>query len=94
MSQSLKARAHRLAVRTADAYSVRRYGSWEACCAALLRRGYTMRAAEAILRSKVPRWAADASGKRDGRASARDLIAFIDRAQGDTRAVIAELATG
>ena len=49
-----------LAVRTADAYSADRYASWVACARLLVTvRGYSLREAEAILRSKWMRWAAD-----------------------------------
>jgi len=55
------AQAQALAERTADAYSCDRYVSWKACAAVLLRRGYTDRQAATILRSRIMRWAVDAS---------------------------------
>ena len=80
-----------LADRTADSYSCDRYASWKACAAALLRRGYTDRQAEEILRSKFTRWAADQSDAADGRATAADLLRFMDRCQGETRALLDEV---
>jgi hypothetical protein len=68
-----------LAERSCDAYSADRYASWKAVATALLRRGYTPVVAEAILRSKLTRWAADASDAPHGRATANDLLRFIDR---------------
>ena len=79
-----------LADRAADAYSADCYASWKACAAALLRRGYSDRQAEAILRSKITRWAVDSSGKREGRATANDLLRFMDRCPDHTVAVLFE----
>lgn len=73
-----KVQAAALVNRTKDAYSVNRYAAWSAVAAALLQRGYTPIAAEAILRSKITRWAADARERR-GRASALDLLHYLDR---------------
>ena len=68
-----------LAERTADAFSFDRYRSWRGVCAMLLRRGFSEREAEAILRSKWTRWAADRSNAKSyGNASAADLASFID----------------
>jgi hypothetical protein len=67
-----------LAERSKDAWSVPRYVSWKAVAKALLLRGYTPIAAEAILRSKLTRWAADARTQR-GRASVVDLLRYLDR---------------
>jgi hypothetical protein len=80
-----------LAERSADAYSADDYASWKACAAALLRRGYTDRQAEEILRSKITRWAIDASDKPEGRATSSDLLRFIDRCPGDVIAVLYEM---
>lgn len=68
-----------LAKRTADAYSVDRYASWAAIARALLQRGFTPIAAEAILRSKLTRWAADMSTAPHGRVPASDLLSYLDR---------------
>lgn len=71
--------AQALAAKTADAYSAARYASWPACAAYLLRAGFSEREAEAILRSKHTRWAADESRARYGRVSARDLQRYLER---------------
>jgi hypothetical protein len=71
--------AEKLAERTKDAWSTRYYASWTAVAKALLRRGYTPIAAEAILRSKLTRWAADKSTAPHGRVPARDLLSYLDR---------------
>lgn len=65
-----------IARRTQDAYSSDRYRSWRAVAAALLKRGYDERQVEAIMRSKWTRWAA--ADQVMGKASAKDLLAFID----------------
>ena len=80
-----------LAERTEDAYSFDRYASWPAVVAVLLRRGYTDRQTEEILRSKFMRWAADQSSARYGRATARDLLRLMDSCQGATRALFDEM---
>lgn len=80
-----------LAERTSDAYSHDHYASWRAVAAALLRRGYSDRQAEEILRSKFTRWAADQSDAPYGRATARDLLRLMDRCQGETRALLEEV---
>ncbi len=67
-----------LAQKTGDAYSATRYNSWRNVCATLLKRGYTERQAEAILRSKWTRWAADAADANYGEATANDLVRFIE----------------
>ena len=69
-----------LAERTSDAYSSNRYGEsgWRGAAAMLLRRGFNERQAEAILRSKWTRWAADQAGKRYGHTSGADLARFLD----------------
>lgn len=90
--RSLKERAARLAEQTADAYSADAYTSWRACAMLLLKRGYSEREAEAILRSKVTRWAGDASNKRYGQITARDLAAYLDKHV--TPAFVAELVAG
>jgi hypothetical protein len=76
--------------RSEDAYSYDRYASWRACAAALLRKGFTPCQARAILLSKLTRWAADASNAPYGRATAVDLMRFIDHHPQDTRAILEE----
>jgi hypothetical protein len=73
-----------LADQTADAYSFDNYGpiAWRACARLLLRRGYSAREAEAILRSKWMRWAADGASWRPswryGKTTSIDLARFLD----------------
>lgn len=85
----------RLARQTEDAYSYGRYPSWKAVIAMLLRRGYSEREVEAILRSKWTRWAADQSDRPYGRVPAQALIDFIDDPRNRcTREAVAELVRG
>lgn len=78
--QQLRDRATVIAQRTQDAYSFDRYGErgWRACALMLARRGYTDRQIEALLRSKVTRWASDNSNARYGRVSSIDLARYLD----------------
>jgi hypothetical protein len=78
-----------LVKRSQDAYSARRYASWPTVVEALLRRGYTPIAAETILRSKLARWAVDARSRR-GRASASDLLRYLDRFPGQVASLFYE----
>jgi hypothetical protein len=48
--------------------------------------------AEEILRSKLIRWAADRSSANAGRATANDLLRFIDRHPDEVLALFNELA--
>jgi hypothetical protein len=94
MPDTLQQRATRLAALTADAYSYDRYRSWRSCARMLLTAGYGEPEAEAILRSKWTRWAADAvesPRKPYGRATGRDLLAFVRR---QTPADLLALVTG
>lgn len=75
---NITARARALATKTADAHSVPRYASWPACAQVLLTRGMTDREAEAVLRSKWMRWAADSSNERYGRVPAKAIAAVLD----------------
>ena len=70
--------ANNLAQKTSDAYSASRYKSWSAVAQVLLTRGYSERQAEAILRSKWTRWAADHSDSEYGEATPDDLVRFIE----------------
>lgn len=99
-------RVRALAERTADAFSWDNYSGyrWTAAVAMLLRRGYSDREAEAILRSKWTRWAADMAssrkGWRYGRTSSSDLARFLDvQARGCAsrdafKQLVAELVAG
>lgn len=81
-TKSIKERAAALAEKTADAYSSDRYASWPAVCEGLLRAGYTEPQVEAIVRSKWTRWAGDASDKRYGRSTFKDLKRWMERSMG------------
>lgn len=85
--------ATELADFTSDAYSFDRYGrkEWILCAKMLLARGFTMIEAEAILRSKWPRWAGDAAAGRESHPIASDLQAMIVRVQGHPAYDVAQL---
>jgi hypothetical protein len=85
-----KAQIAALAESTADAYSADSYASWSAVAGALLRRGYTAAQAESIMRSKLTRWAADQANSRDGRATANDLLRFLDRCPDEVPSLLRE----
>ena len=94
-------RVRALSERTADAYSWDNYEGhrWPAAIAMLVRRGYSDREVEAIMRSKWTRWAADmASSRRSyryGRTSSMDLARFLDTMPADQReAQVALLVAG
>lgn len=76
--------ARKLATKTRDAFSFPRYapGAWAACCYLLLVRGHSPREVEAIVRSKVMRWAGDASAHSYGRHTSADLRRYLDKNQG------------
>jgi len=65
-----------IARRTEDAHSHDRYGptSWRMCVRFLLIRGLDGDQAEAFLRSKHMRWAADEHGSASGRALRKYVI--------------------
>jgi hypothetical protein len=91
-SNQIRASAKVLASRTGNAYSYDRYRSWNAVAEALLRRGYSEREAEAIMRSKWLRWAADDIGARYGHASAKALMRYLSTRLTDKE--VAELVDG
>lgn len=70
-------RARVVAEKTLDAYSADRYESWASVAALLLSRGMTEREAEAIMRSKWVRWAAERA-KNPDRARSTDVARLID----------------
>lgn len=72
-----------LAAATKDAYSFPRYGKtqWLACSAFLAARGYSIEQADAILRSKIMRYAAD-NAARYNRATVNDLADCLDHRMG------------
>ena len=75
--------ANDLAANTKDAYSFPRYGKaqWLACCALLAGRGYNVQEADAILRSKIMRYAAD-NATRYNRATVNELADCLDNRMG------------
>jgi hypothetical protein len=89
-SSTSKRQAAAIVARTSDAYSAGRYASWKAVAAALLRRGFTPVAVEALLRSKLTRWAADYSKAPYGRATSRDVLRCLDRNPGFAQDVLRE----
>lgn len=58
--------AEALAAKTADAYSADVYSSWAGVAEELLRAGYNATEAEALMRSKWMRWAADSVSASSG----------------------------
>lgn len=97
----LRARARAVADACADAFSWDNYGErgWRSAALVLLTRGYSEREAEAILRSKWTRWAADAASERKGwrygRTTGADLARFLDAQPVDRLAIeVAELVAG
>jgi hypothetical protein len=91
MSKELKRLAATLALNTNDAYSFARYGSWNAVAFALLKAGYSLHEAEAIMRSKWARWASDSSDRPYGRATAKCLV---DYASKQSRVDLDEIVVG
>lgn len=83
----MKDRAEALAQRTKDAYSFDKYSyvSWRACCAMLLRRGFSDEEAEQLMRSRWTRAAADFSCKVSG-ATSGDLARYLKNTPWDKAA--------
>lgn len=73
---TIKERAEHIANQ--GGYSADRYRDWAGVARMLLRRGYTDQEAEAIMRSKWTRWAADMSGQAYGRVTTSALAKFLD----------------
>lgn len=69
-----------LAASTADAYSFDKFGAknWTRCCESLLAAGYHAIEADAILRSKLMRLAADDRRSVRARATADDMNALLN----------------
>lgn len=90
--------ALKLADKTRDAYSAARYGrEWPKVAQLLLERGYTEREAEAIMRSKWMRWAADVSVDELARFgnTAADVRRYLDNPKSKcTKAEVAALVAG
>ena len=78
----LKMRAATIAAECSDAYSADRYRDWPGVALALLRRGLDDRQAEAVMRSKWTRWAADMwKGGTDENVPAKAIIAYLDKCE-------------
>lgn len=97
-----RARATAIAEKTADAYSYDRYATWRGCALLLVLRGFNDREVEAILRSKLMRWAGDRiqdnKSCRYGRIPARAITEYLDdmekRRAGSVKREVAELVAG
>jgi hypothetical protein len=71
------------AKKLSDAYSTEGYrNGWINCIRMLRKRGYLDCDIESIIRSKITRWARDASNNRYGFHSANDLAKYIDNNPG------------
>lgn len=68
-----------LANETSDAYSAGSYNSWSRVALVLAQRGFNRFEAEAILRSKLTRWARDGFGTGRGRQSSGCLAKYLDK---------------
>lgn len=68
----------RLAEDTSNAYSAGCYTSWTSCARVLAKRGFNVFEAEAILRSKITRWARDMWNK-PGTPTSGALEAYLDK---------------
>ena len=79
-----------LAARCADAYSADRYRSWFGVARALLALGLTERQAEAVMRSKWARWAADGHTARYGSVPTRALVDYVKRNRDEVALLTAE----
>jgi hypothetical protein len=71
------AAAAALAAKTADAYSADRYQDWTAVALEFLSNGYSEREAEALMRSKYMRWAADESEQEYGAVQASIVVGYV-----------------
>ena len=75
----MDANSFKLASSTCDAYSRDSFTStgWYKCADVLLSSGLSYDESEDILRSKVMRWAGDASNKHWGNYNSADMIRFF-----------------
>jgi hypothetical protein len=74
---SRRAIARTVAAACEDAYSFDRYRSWPAVAEAFLKEGLDPLQAEAMMRSKHTRWAADSSDKPYGQATGADVTRYL-----------------
>ena len=72
-------RAREIADRAADSYSRDRYNNWVAVASGLLKMGLDDLQAEAVMRSKWTRWAADEQGRPYGHATHSCVTNFVKR---------------
>lgn len=95
MDKKLHAQAKAVAARCAEAYSFDRYRSWVAVAKELLAAGCSEKEAEAIMRSKWTRYAADWAcdrGQRDGKVSAESVLKWMASQRGDMWKQVRQLA--
>ena len=78
---NVKETVAKLIEKTSGAYSFDRYQSWESCIKALLKKQYNEQQIEAILCSKLTRWAADVADKPYGKATSKDLLAYLEKSE-------------
>lgn len=90
---TITAQAKALAALTANAYSAERYGSWTAVAAGLLRAGFKPWEAEAVMRSKLARHAADETAYAYGRVPARVLVNAARREKRYVREILRATAS-
>ena len=76
---SVTQQAALLAERCSNAYSADRYRSWPAVAYVLLRHGLNERQAEAVMRSKWTRWAADGSSRPYGKVPAKVVLDYVNQ---------------
>jgi len=90
---SIAQRARAIAEQTADAYSADRYTSWKQVAETLLLDlGMTDAQAEAFMRSKHTRWAADGSDAPHGKAPAtRTILKYVRSKRNFPNGLAAEL---
>jgi hypothetical protein len=87
-TKALTVRQQAQQVAKCGGYSADRYRSWPAVAEALLREGFTPREAEAIMRSKHTRWAADADdAHRYGYHPGRIIVDYLWRGRTDSAGV-------
>ena len=83
-SMNLTANQYRFNVRklageTTDAYSYSSFSVWKSVVAVFAKRGFNSWEAEAIIRSKHLRWAADCRKSQDGHANHLDVARYLDK---------------
>jgi hypothetical protein len=72
-----RTQAQNVADRCQDAYSADRYASWTEVARILLKMNFTEAEAEAVMRSKITRWAADSFEIRYDKVPARVVREYI-----------------